>query len=214
MSNKNPKQNHEEPIEEEIFEDQEEATTKNEENIENVEKPKMISITEIEYERLNNEAVEHKDKYLRLLAEQENTRKRLQKERDQLIQFAVQNAIADFLAPLDHFENALKFTEQMSEEIKHWGLGFQMILNQFKEVLSNNGIQQINSVGTKMDPHMHEVIETIETNEFPPGIILEESVKGYRMGDKIIRPARVKVSKAPKANNDSDKVENINEEST
>ncbi len=160
-------------------------------------KPQMITISEVEYESLKSEAQEYKNKYLRALAEQENARKRLQKEREQLTQYAVQNAIVDFLSPLDHFENALKFTEQMSDEVKHWGLGFQMILSQFKEVLSRNGIEPIESVGKQMDPHLHEVIEAIPSANHRPGTIIEESMRGYRMGNTTIRPARVKVAKAP-----------------
>ena len=60
-----------------------------------------------------------------------------------MIQFATQNLIAEFLHPIDHLENALKFTNGMSDEIKHWALGFQMILDQFKDVLANNGVTPI-----------------------------------------------------------------------
>lgn len=157
--------------------------------------PKLMTISNIEYEQLKVMGNEFKDKYVRLLAEQENMRKRLQKECEQKVHYAIQNAIADFLAPLDHFENALKFTEQMSEEVKHWGLGFQMILNQFKEALSNNGVHPIESMGKQLDPHLHEAIEAIPNANYAPGTIIEVITKGYQMGDKLIRPARVKVAK-------------------
>lgn len=160
-------------------------------------KPISVTITDIELEKLKKEATDAKDKYLRLLAEQENTRKRLQKEREQLIQYALQNVITEFLSPIDHLENALMFTEQMSDEVKHWGHGFRMILGQFKDLLNQNGVHPIVSVGKPFDPHFHEAIETVETDEYPPGTVVEESIKGYKMGDRTIRPARVKVSKAP-----------------
>lgn len=159
--------------------------------------PKPITISDIEYEQLKAQGNEFKDKYVRLLAEQENMRKRLQKECEQKTQYAVQNAISDFLAPLDHLENALKFTEQMSEEIKHWGIGFQMILGQFKEALSSNGIYPIESIGKQMDPNFHDVIEAIPNDNYVSGTIIEEVTKGYIMkGDIVIRPARVKVAKS------------------
>lgn len=161
-----------------------------------VRQPKPVTITDIEFEKLQNDASESKDKYLRLLAESENARKRLYKERQELTQFSIQNVITDFLNPIDHMENALKFTQQMSDEVKHWALGFQMILGQFKEVLSSNGVQAFVSEGKPFDPHYHEAVEMVETDEYPPGIVIEESIRGYKMGDRVIRPSRVKVSKA------------------
>jgi molecular chaperone GrpE len=158
-------------------------------------KPVTIEITDIQLEQLKQEMAEYKDKYLRLLAESENMRKRLQKERQELIQYAVQNVIIDFLNPIDHLENALNYTQQASGEVKQWAAGFQMILGQFKDVLTNNGIVSFVSVGTPFDPHSHEAIEMIATTAYPPGTVAEESLKGYKMGDRVIRPARVKVAK-------------------
>lgn len=159
--------------------------------------PKTISITDMELESLKKELAESKDKYLRVLAESENARKRLQKEKQEMIQYAQQNIIVDFLNPIDHMENALKFTQQMSDEVKHWAIGFQMILTQFKDVLAANGVAPFISEGKPFDHHRHEAIETVTTQDFPPNTVVEESLRGYSMGDKIIRPARVKVSKVP-----------------
>jgi molecular chaperone GrpE len=161
--------------------------------------PEGFSIPPFEIEALKKELAECKDKYLRVLAESENARKRLQKEKQETIQYAIQNVIVDFLNPIDHMENALKFTQQMSDEVKHWAIGFQMILSQFKDVLTNNGVAPFVSEGKPFDPHRHEAVETIETDTYPPGTVVEESLRGYIMGDKTIRPARVKVSKAPHA---------------
>lgn len=161
--------------------------------------PVQVTITDIELEQLKKEAAEFKDKYQRALAESENSRKRLQKERQELIQYAMQNIFVDFLAPIDHMENALGFTEQASNEVKHWAYGFKMILGQFKDVLSNNGVTPFKSVGERFDPHRHEAVETLETTEYPSGTVVSESICGYKMGDRIVRPARVKVAKAPGA---------------
>jgi molecular chaperone GrpE len=84
----------------------------------------------------------------------------------------------------------------MSDEVKHWGLGFQMILTQFRDVLAVNGVQPFPSKGHHFDPHFHEAVETEEREDTAPGIVIEEFTKGYKMGDKTIRPARVKVAKA------------------
>lgn len=138
-----------------------------------------------------------KDKYLRLLAESENSRKRMQKERQELTRYAIENVIADFLQPLDSFQHALSFAEQGSDEVKHWAQGFEMILGQFKQLLSNHGVEEYTSKGKHFDPHWHEAVEMMETTEHPPGTVVEEFVRGYRMGDRVVRVARVKVSKAP-----------------
>lgn len=150
---------------------------------------------ESEIEILKNELKELKDKYLRCLAESENARKRLQKERLDAIQYATEGILADFLHPMDSFENALKFTDQMAPEVKNWAMGFQMILNQFKDVLSNHGVTTVSSEGQEFDPHHHEAIEIVETDEFPSGTIILEFSHGYKMGNRTIRPAKVKVAK-------------------
>jgi molecular chaperone GrpE len=162
--------------------------------------PKPVTVSDIELEQLKQEAGDYKHKYLHLLADAENTRKRLQKDRDEIIQYTIRNIILDFLHPIDHMENALKYTEDSSEEVKHWATGFQMILNQFRDVLANNGVRSFDSRGKEFDPHLHEAIEMIATTEFPPGIVVEENVRGYMAGDRTLRPARVKVAKAPEEN--------------
>jgi molecular chaperone GrpE len=156
--------------------------------------PQMATISEEDLIQIKKEVSEYKDKYIRQLAEMENMRKRLQKERQEMVQYSVQNVIIDFLNPIDHFENALKFAEQASEDVKHWALGFQMILSQFKDVLANNGVSSFQSVGTLFDPNLHEAVEMVVSNDYLPGTVVSESVKGYKMGGKTIRPARVTVA--------------------
>lgn len=174
--------------------------------------PKNITITDIELENLKKELAEQKDKYLRVLAESENARKRLQKEKLETVQYAKQNVIVDFLSPIDHMENALKFTQQMFDDVKHWAIGFQMILSQFKDALSNNGVTPFESLGKHFDPHRHEAVEAIVTDDVPPGRVIEESLLGYIMGDKVIRPARVKVSKAKQKTTDKPSEIDANDE--
>lgn len=156
------------------------------------EQPGEQKMHELE-EQLN----EYKDKYLRLLAEADNARKRMQKEKQEMTRFAVENVIAEVLGPIDSLENALKFTGQLSEEMRNWTQGFQMILGQFKDVLSNHGVTSFHSEGMQFDPHLHYAIEIEETEEQPEGTIIQEFVKGYKSGDRTVRPARVKVAKMP-----------------
>jgi molecular chaperone GrpE len=146
-------------------------------------------------EQLRKELAECKDKYLRQLAESENMRKRLQKEKQESIQYALSNLLAEFLGPIDHMENALKHTQHMSDEVKHWGLGFQMILTQFKDVLAQNGVTPIEAKGRSFDPLVHDALETVEADGVQDGTIVEECSRGYKMGERVIRPSRVKVAK-------------------
>ncbi|MGB7978071.1 MAG: nucleotide exchange factor GrpE [Chlamydiales bacterium] len=138
-----------------------------------------------------------KDKYLRALAEQENMRKRIQKEKQEMVSFGIENAIAEFIVAIDNFENALRFAEAAVGEVKNWALGFEMILSQFKEVLHNHGIVSFHSEGNTFDPQVHEAVEIVETTEYPDGTVMHEFTKGYKSATRTIRPARVKVAKHP-----------------
>ncbi|MFA6915537.1 MAG: nucleotide exchange factor GrpE [Parachlamydiales bacterium] len=163
--------------------------------VEPVAQPKATSVDEIE--RLRNEARENKEKYLHALAEGENSRKRLQKERQEMLQHAIQNVIVEFINPIDQLENALKFAEQASPEVKNWVIGFNMILEQFKDVLTHHGVSTFASEGHPFDPHFHEAIEVVVSEDHPPGTVVKEHLRGYKSSSgKVIRPARVHVSKA------------------
>ncbi len=139
-----------------------------------------------------------KDKYFRSLAEMENMRKRMQKERQEMARFGIENAIAEFLPAIDNFENALRFAEAASGEVKNWAIGFEMILSQFKEVLHNHGIVSFHSVGNRFDTDLHEAVEIVETEDAPDGTVLHEFTKGYKSAARTVRPARVKVAKHPR----------------
>jgi molecular chaperone GrpE len=141
------------------------------------------------------EVIDYKDKYLRLLAENENIRKRMQKEKLETMRFAIENILTDIIAPIDSFENALAHAANMSGEVKNWAMGFEMILSQFKEILEQNGVTSFASEGEHFDPMKHEAVETEENDTVPEGTIVKEFIKGYRCGDRVIRPARVKVAK-------------------
>ncbi|WP_213318633.1 nucleotide exchange factor GrpE [Chlamydiifrater volucris] len=149
-----------------------------------------------EVEQLKTEVEEKNTKYLMALAEAENSRKRMQKERQELTRYAVENAIIEFLGPIENMEKALTFAQQgASDEVRNWATGFQMILDQLKLVFTDKGITEYSSLGQKFDPFLHEAVETEETNEHPEGTILEEFSKGYKVGDRPVRVARVKVAK-------------------
>lgn len=138
-----------------------------------------------------------KDKYFRGLAEMENMRKRMAKEKQEMVRFGIENAIAEFLPVIDQFEQALEFANNADPAVKNWATGFQMFLAQFKEVLSQNGITSYVSLGEMFDPNYHEAVEAVENLDVPEGQILQEFTKGYKGPIRVVRPARVKVAKHP-----------------
>jgi molecular chaperone GrpE len=121
----------------------------------------------------------------------------MQKEKQEMVRFGVDNAISEFLPAIDNFENALRFADSATAEVKNWALGFEMLLSQFKEVLHNHGIVSFHSEGNTFDPEFHEAVEIIETTEYPDGTVMHEFTKGYKSGNRTLRPARVKVAKHP-----------------
>jgi len=159
---------------------------------------KIISPVELIEEQLvqkTKEATEFKDKYFRALAEMENVKKRLMQEKKDLIAYSVGNFVEELLGPIDNLENALGYTDNLSDEMKNWATGFKMILDQFKNALENNGISAYESIGKPFDPNFHEAVELVETNDHEDGVIIEELMKGYRQDKRIIRVAKVKVAK-------------------
>lgn len=187
------------PLEQQLSFESELAVSGSPEELEHIRIADRVTLSVAEFERLTEEARSYKDKYLRALADCENIRKRMTKERDEFSKFAISNIISEYLQPLDSLENALSYADKMSDEVKNWAIGFQMILSQFKEVLARNGVTPIQALGLQFDPHLHEAVETVETNEHPAGTIVEEFTRGYMMGDRTIRPSRVKVSREPQS---------------
>jgi molecular chaperone GrpE len=195
--------------------DQPEINDQKQPQEEDAESMTMGAINAAEVQRLQKELNETRDKYLRVLAEMENARKRAIKERQESCQQAAADVIIEFLKPLDNMENALNYTDKMSPDVQNWATGFQMILTQFKDVLAANGVVAVPSKGQHFDPHMHEAIEILKTDEYPHGTVVEEFTKGYQMGTRTIRPARVKVAQELDANDlsiDSESTSYMNEE--
>lgn len=161
------------------------------------EEEKGESVLQMEVEQLRKQVAELQDKYMRTMAESENRQKRLVREQSDVIRHAVADVVLQFLGPLDQMENALQFVGDGSEELQNWARGFEMILSHFKEALAENGIIAFDSHGEPFDPHKHEAVEMVETEEHPEGMVVEELHRGYEMEGRVLRPARVKVTKLP-----------------
>ncbi len=145
-----------------------------------------------ELETAKREASENYSLYLRSVAESENIRKRLIKEVDQAKKFALESFCKEILTVLDGFDKAMQ-TENTMEGLDSFREGFSIVRKQLFEILERNGLQEISSVGSKFDPNLHQAIKRTESAEVSDEIIDCEYAKGYKMYDKLLRPAIVSV---------------------
>ena len=133
------------------------------------------------------------DRLARLQAEFDNARKREAKERQDSRDYAVSNAIEPFLGVMDNFQLALK-AEGSVEQLRS---GVGLILKQMEDALRGLNVVPVETVGTQFDPRIHEALGSIETREFPDHQVLEEIRRGYRIRDKLLRPALVRIASNP-----------------
>lgn len=141
-----------------------------------------------------DEAAVHKDKYVRLLAEFDNMRKRHERERSDLIKYAHEEVIVECLKIYDDLERSLN-AFKASEADKNLVKGLEMVYNNMKELMGKYEVKPIESKGKPFDHNTQEVLMQQETAEFPDGIVMEELEKGYTLGGKVVRTAKVKVAK-------------------
>lgn len=157
-----------------------------------------VEIERAEFDRLQAQellAAEYKDKYLRGLAEGENFRKRLEKDKKDFLEYAVQDLIGELLPVLDNFERALAAAPKTGQD--PYGQGVEMIYKQLTEALAKEGLHRIEAKGRTFDPLIHEAVAEEATSAVPDGAIVEELQKGYQLKGRLLRPAAVKVARAP-----------------
>lgn len=146
-----------------------------------------------ENEELKQQLAELNDKYLRLFADFDNFRKRIQKERIEIIQAAGTEVISSLLPVLDDFQRALRQMEATSDPMTE---GVKLIYQKFYSVLESKGLKAMKSIGEIFDPELHEAIgEVPVTDESKKGIVIDEIERGYYLNEKIIRHAKVLVGK-------------------
>ena len=131
-----------------------------------------------------------KDRLARLQAEFDNARKREAKERQDARDYAVQNAVDPFLGVMDNFALALK-SQGSADQLR---AGVELILKQMDEALRGLNVQPVESVGAQFDPRVHEALGSEERDDVPDHQIIEEIRRGYKLRDKLLRPALVKIA--------------------
>ena len=165
---------------------------------------KTVTITEAEYLKLNEEAGKVKDlvdKCLRLQADFENTRKRLEREKQDFVKFANEGIILELLNVLDDLERSVSLAETHKEDFEAFLKGVEMILAHLYEMLKEYGLKPVEAQGKLFDPHYHEALLQVENKNLPEHTVIEELQKGYLLNERVIRTAKVKVSKKVEVQN-------------
>ncbi|MCU1267947.1 MAG: nucleotide exchange factor GrpE [Acidobacteria bacterium] len=154
--------------------------------------------TRAELKRKEAEVNDLRDKFARRQADFENFRKRVERERSETYNRATAELVTKLLPVLDNLGRALvtEASKEASEsdEFRHFLSGVDLIYKQLGGLLETLGVKTVPSVGQPFDPHVHEAVVTEETDEHEPDTVLQEIVRGYRLGDKLLRPALVKVA--------------------
>lgn len=154
--------------------------------------------TRAELKRLQNELAEARDAVARRQADFDNYRKRIERERGETYNRVVADVARKLLPVIDNLGRALDAERTVeakeSKEFRHFLHGIELINKQLLDVLDSMGIQPIVAVGEPFDPHIHEAVATEASDTFEPDTVTEEITRGYRIGDRLLRPAMVKVA--------------------
>ena len=146
-----------------------------------------------ELQRLKAERDSLLDRLARAQAEFENARRRATKEQQDFRDYAAADAVKSMLPVIDSFERAL----QVKSDPADFRSGVELIYKQLQDALAKLGVRAIPAKGEPFDPHVHEAIEMVETSDAADHEVLEELQRGYKIKDRLLRPAMVKVAKNP-----------------
>jgi molecular chaperone GrpE len=189
-----PQEETAESCEQEAAASQKEAVAEPQEEPESQEaaaEPEVDGLAELEAARA--EAAANYDRYVRAVAELDNYRKRTVRMRTEARDETLRDVLLQVAPVLDNLRRALHQETQEAELLKQ---GVELICGQFNDVLKGYGLAEIESVGQPFDPEVHEALAEVPDDEHAPGTIIEEMEKGYKLNDKVVRYARVVVSRA------------------
>ena len=167
----------------------EEATKKDASN----EDDENVDPKDQEIERLQQLANDNEEKYLRLYAEFENYKRRIQKENQINATYKAQGVLTDILPSIDNIERALQI-EGDDESFKSLQKGVQMVHESLLRALKDNGLEEILAEGKEFDPNLHQAVVQDDNPNFKSGEVTQELQKGYKLKDRVLRPSMVKVN--------------------
>ena len=151
-----------------------------------------------ENELLKAERDQAVDRAARLQAEFENARKRAEREKQEYRDFAVGSVVEKFLPVIDNFELALKAAAS-AEQLRS---GVELIVKQMEDILRQLHVKPVPAVGEEFDPHQHEALGSVERDDVPDQFVAEEVRRGYKLRERLLRPALVRVASNPKQTNE------------
>ncbi len=183
--NNNPFKNPEN-LDENIMDENQNNSENCQENTENNITDEALNELQQKYDTLNQQ-------YLRLAADFDNYRKRQEQEREELLKFGTENALKKMIEVLDNFERGEKALENVEDCVKVKE-SFELVHKQVIDALTKLGLEVIDTQGKEFDPNFHDAVMRTPTSEHPEHTIINELQKGYKMGDKVLRPALVNVA--------------------
>jgi molecular chaperone GrpE len=142
-----------------------------------------------------------KDRYLRALADMDNYRKRMERELDSYRQYAQVEFFNNIIPVLDSFERAMDGAN-VDKDYEKYAKGVEMIYRQLRDALRSLGLEDFSSLGEAFDPVRHEAVAAVVNDDKPENTVIEEISKGYIVKDRVIKPAKVLVSKQSKGGNE------------
>ena len=154
-------------------------------------------LTAQQISELQARSAENYERLLRVTADFENFKKRAARERDEARRAANEGMLSRFLPVLDNFDMALAAANQANASVEALKIGVGMIQGQIRSVFSDAGVEEVPALGIAFDPSVHEAVSQQETTDAPDGQVVQVARKGYRMRDRLLRPASVVVAKAP-----------------
>jgi len=155
--------------------------------------PQESTVTQEEFDRLKSDRDSLLDRLARVQAEFDNARKREVRERSEFRDYAIANTVEQFLPVLDNFQLALKSTGTV-EQLR---AGVELIVKQMEEALRTLNVQPVEAVGAEFDPRVHEALDMVEKPDLPDHQVFDEVRRGYRIKDRLLRPALVRVASNP-----------------
>jgi molecular chaperone GrpE len=159
------------------------------------------TITDEQLEELTERAAksdERWEKLLRTTADFENFKKRAAREKQEAIKFANENLVQKLIPVLDNFDMAMAAAQnEPTEAAQSLQTGINMIYQQLKNVLVEAGLEEVDASGKMFDPNLHEAVSQQETSDVPEGQVVQQLRKGYKLRDRLLRPATVVVAKSP-----------------
>ncbi|HKW72699.1 MAG TPA: nucleotide exchange factor GrpE [Candidatus Dormibacteraeota bacterium] len=154
-----------------------------------------IALYEGKIAELESALAETRDRYLRLAADFDNFKKRARQDQLETIQHASAELIGRVLPVLDDLQSVLEHMPAGVDE--SWAKGLELSVRKLEEALGTHGLQPIDAVGSRFDPKLHEAVGHEESTEHPEDTVVAELRRGYRLRDRVVRPALVKVSRQP-----------------